>query len=83
MNGKSARVNKLILEVVEKQLKDNSPPKTRETLERLAGLGFREEDAKQLIGMVVVAEMRAVVSEGRPFSEGRFLSMLQMLPEIP
>jgi hypothetical protein len=83
MTGKNVRVNKLILEVVEKQLKENTPRQTRETLERLQHLGFSEDDAKHLIGSAMVAEMRAVVGEGRSFSEERYLALLHRLPELP
>jgi hypothetical protein len=83
MSEHSVRVSEFILKVVEKQLEENAPPQTRETLQRLAGLGFGEEDAKHLIGSAIAEEMRSVVSEGRPFKEERFLSLLKRLPEQP
>jgi hypothetical protein len=83
VSGQISRVSRLILEVVEKQLEANTPPQTRETLERLVGLGFGGEDAKHLIGSAIVAEMRSVVSEGRPFKEERFLALLKRLPHSP
>jgi hypothetical protein len=83
MNEKKSRVNTLILEVVEKQLASCSPVQTRETLDRLLAQGFSEEDAKHLIGSAIVVEMRSVVSEGRPFQEKRFVSLLQDLPRLP
>lgn len=81
MENGIARVNRLILEVVTNQLDANKPPQTRETFERLVGRGFAEEDAKHLIGSAVVSEMRAVVAEGRPFKEERYLELLKNLPE--
>ncbi|MDD2335205.1 MAG: hypothetical protein PHD01_01355 [Geobacteraceae bacterium] len=83
MSEKKPRVNKLILEVVEKQLDSCKPVQTRETLERLTAQGFNEEDAKHLIGSAIVAEMRSIVSEGRPFQEERLVSLLQDLPRLP
>ncbi|MDD2318532.1 MAG: hypothetical protein PHO83_00600 [Geobacteraceae bacterium] len=83
MSDKKVRVNKLILEVVERQLASGSPVQTQATLDRLVGQGFSEEDAKHLIGSVVVVEMRSVVSEGRPFQEERYVSLLQNLPQLP
>lgn len=38
-----------ILEVVEKQLANNTPPETRQTYERLMREGRSEDDAKSLI----------------------------------
>jgi len=80
MENGIARVNTLILEVVKNQLEADNPPQTRETFERLVGQGFAEEDAKHLIGTAVVAEMRAVVAESRPFNEKRYLELLKDLP---
>jgi hypothetical protein len=83
MSEKKPRVNKLILDVVEKQLESCRPVQTRETLDRLMAQGFSEEDAKHLIGSAMVVEMRSVVSEGRTFQEERFVSLLQDLPRLP
>jgi hypothetical protein len=83
MSEQKPRVNKLILEVVENQLNSCKPVQTRETLDRLMTQGFSEEDAKHLIGSAIVAEMRAVVSEGRTFQEERLVSLLQDLPRLP
>ena len=83
MNEKKVRVSRLILDVVEKQLVSCKPVQTKETLDRLISEGFSEEDAKHLIGSAMVVEMHAVVSEGRPFKEERYLSMLQNLPHLP
>ncbi|HOI18051.1 MAG TPA: hypothetical protein PK036_17065 [Geobacteraceae bacterium] len=83
MGEQSVRVSEYILRVVEKQLETNAPPQTRETLERLVGLGFGVEDAKHLIGSAIAAEMRSVVSESRPFNEERFLALLRGLPTTP
>lgn len=77
------RVSKFILDVVEKQIQEGAPPQTRETLARLMGEGFSEGEARQLIGAAVVAEMRAVVEEGRSFSEERFLALMHELPRLP
>lgn len=83
MDGDKPRASRFILEVVEKQLREGEPPQTRETLERLTGQGFSDEDARHLIGAAVAAEMRSVVSEGRSFSKERFLSLLGDLPRLP
>lgn len=83
MSGEKVRVSKLILDVVERQLVSCQPVQTKETLDRLLSEGFSEEDAKHLIGSAMVVEMHSVVSEGRPFQENRYLSLLQDLPRLP
>lgn len=83
MSDKKVRVSRLILEVVEKQLVSCNPVQTKETLERLLSEGFSKEDAKHLIGSAMVVEMHSVVSEGRPFQEKRYLTLLENLPRLP
>jgi len=83
MSEKNVRVSKLILEVVERQLVSGKPVQTKETLDRLISEGFSEEDAKHLIGSAMVVEMHSVVSDGRPFQEKRYLTLLQNLPRLP
>ena len=83
MAEKEIRVSKLILAVVERQLDSGKPVQTKETLDRLMSEGFSEEDAKHLIGAAMVVEMHSVVSDGRPFQENRYLSLLHDLPRLP
>ena len=46
-----------ILEVVENQLREGTPPETKQTLERLVAGGQAVEDAKRLLGVVVAQEI--------------------------
>lgn len=71
------------LEVVENQLRDNQPPETRLTLERLKEEGFKERVAKELIATCVATEMYEVISSNMPFNEQRYIENLHRLPELP
>lgn len=55
-----------IMEVVENQLRNNDPPQTRQTFERLIDAGYTEEEAKRLIGCVVSAEIFDVLKKNDP-----------------
>jgi hypothetical protein len=72
-----------IMEVVENQLRDNDPPKTRQTLSRLIEAGHSEEEAKRLIGCVVSAEIFDVLKKNEPFNLDRFVKGLNKLPAMP
>jgi hypothetical protein len=74
---------KLILEVVENQLRDNNPPATRETLERLLAEGIPHEEALNLIGCVVTSEIFDILKDQRPFDEKRYVEALRRLPKLP
>jgi len=72
------------LAVVDKQLKDNNPLATRQTLRRLqAEEGFTEAESKGLIAQCVAQEMMAIMSSNRPFNQERYERMLSALPTPP
>lgn len=72
-----------IMEVVENQLAGNDPPETAQTLERLIAEGHSEEEAKNLIGCVVSAEIFDIMKTSQPFNPARFTAALHKLPELP
>lgn len=72
-----------MLEVVENQLRDNDPPETRATLDRLVREGHSASEAKRLIACVVVAEMFHVMERHQPYDQDRFVSGLRGLPDLP
>lgn len=71
------------LETVENQLRDNDPPETRRTLQRLMADGYSEAAAKDLIAACVSAEIFTVMKENRPYDEKRYVGWLDRLPELP
>ena len=72
-----------MFEVVENQLRDNDPPETRETLERLVGDGHSPSEAKRMIASVVAVEMFDIMKSEQAFDLSRFVEQLQRLPEPP
>ncbi len=73
----------LILGVVENQLRDNTPPETRETLERLMASGTSREEALRLIGCVLAAEIFDVLKHQREYDRQRYVDRLHDLPKLP
>jgi len=71
------------MEVVENQLRDNDPPETRITFDRLKREGIRELDAKKLIGQVIAAETFWIMKKNEPFNLKRFIKNLNRLPAEP
>jgi len=72
-----------ILKVVENQLRNNDPPQTKQTFERLNAAGHSEDEAKRLIGCVVTSEIFDVLKKQEPFNLDRFVKALDRLPAIP
>jgi hypothetical protein len=44
-------------EIVDNQLRDNTPPETRQTYQRLLKEGYKDQEARELIGVVVSSEI--------------------------
>ena len=72
-----------VLEVVDNQIRDGTPPATRQTFERLQREGHPSAEAKRLIAGVVAAEVFAIFKSKRPFDEVRFVQRLHQLPDMP
>ena len=73
------RLKKIVLEVVENQLRDNNPTITRITLNRLKGLGYSDERSKEMIGAIVVEEIFDVLKKQESFDLNRFTERLSDL----
>ncbi len=72
-----------MLEVVDNQLRDNNPPETRQTYERLLREGHSERKAKELIATAVIAETYYILKAKETFNLKRFVAALEALPELP
>jgi peroxiredoxin family protein len=77
------RLRKALLEIVENQMRDGTPPQTRETLERLMAAGLTRDRAVKMIACVVTSEIFDVLKQGKPYDEGRFVAGLRALPRVP
>jgi len=71
------------LEVVDNQLRDNNPPETKETLDRLKAEGYSTEDAKLLLAQAVAVEAYLIMKTQAPFNRDRFVRNLKALPQEP
>jgi hypothetical protein len=76
-------LRRVLLEVVDNQLRDNTPPETRVTLARLISEGFSRDRAIELIACVVTSEIFDVLKSGQLYDEDRYLAGLRALPQMP
>lgn len=83
MPSENERLQKAILEVINTQIRDNDPPETKQTYERLQREGFSDRDARKLIGYVVASEVFAVLKENRRYDREKYIGALKMLPRLP
>ncbi len=74
-------LTKAILAVVDQQMRDQSPPETQRTFERLVTSGYVPEDARRSIGNVVAQEIFAVMQRAEAYNEQRYIAALHGLPD--
>jgi len=72
-----------ILEIVENQLKENNPPETQITYDRLFREGFNDLQIRQLIAQCVAVEIFNIMKYGKPYDNDRYVKNLKKLPKEP
>jgi hypothetical protein len=72
-----------VIEAIENQIRDNDPPETRITLDRLMSLGESRNNAMKYIGAVMAQEMFEILRNKLPYNEDRYIANLKNLPELP
>ena len=73
------RLHQLILEVIENQLRDNDPPETLQTFDRLMAQGDSEEEAKRKIGTVLVTHIYNIMKNQNNFDNEQYCRDLNRL----
>jgi hypothetical protein len=76
-------LGKTILEVVRNQIRDNDPPESRQTFERLKNEGYTADEARRLISTAVTVELFHIMRDRESFNRERFLWNLTHLPQEP
>jgi hypothetical protein len=72
-----------ILEAVENQIRDNDPPETRQTIDRLIKDGYTNDEARRLVSTAVSVEIFHIMHDHESFDRDRFLWNLAHLPREP
>ena len=80
---KNPKLKAMILKIVENQLKDNEPPETQMTLQRLISEGYAENRAKELIGCVVTTVIYDVLKNEQKYNRLQYVLALEKLPKLP
>ena len=83
MNQVNRRANKAIIRVIKNQIRQNEPPETRETFDRLLGEGYAKDEAHRLLGCVLTAEIYDMMKQQRVFDESLYVKRLRDLPKLP
>lgn len=71
------------MDSVDEQLRNNHPPETKQTYNRLLSYGFSDQDARQLIASAVASESFMVLTHEEMFDLARYTATLRNLPRVP
>jgi hypothetical protein len=72
-------LNAALLEAVDNQLRDNTPPVANETFERLQSEGYTAQQAKEKIAAVLIEDIYTVMSTKTPHDEAEYERKLRAL----
>jgi len=72
-----------IFEIIKNQLRDNNPPETKNTYDRLIKNGFDDFQTRQMIGQCLAVELFDVIKFGKPYNNERYIKNLRALPKEP
>lgn len=72
-----------IFEIIDNQIKEDNPPETKATFDRLTQAGYSEFVTKQLIGQCVAFELFHMLNDQEPFNNERYIGHLNNLPKEP
>ena len=77
------KLREQIFEIIKNQLKDNNPPETKTTYDRLRRQGFDDFETMQMIGQCLAVELFDVLKFGKLFNNARYIKNLKSLPKEP
>jgi len=72
-----------VSDIIDNQLRDNNPPETKDTMERLNAKGYSHTESKQLIFKCLMIEMIDAIKNNKVLNEERFIKNSLNLPEGP
>ena len=77
------KLREQIFEIIKNQLRDNNPPETKNTYDRLIKNGFDDFQTRQMIGQCLAVELFDVIKFGKPYNNERYIKNLIALPKEP
>jgi len=77
------KIREQIFEIINNQLRDNDPPETKATFDRLRKQGFDDSQTRQMIAQCLAVELFEVMKFGKPYNNARYIKNLKALPKEP
>ena len=77
------KLREQIFEIIKNQIRDNDPPETKVTYDRLLKQGFDDFQTRQMIGQCLAIELFNVMKFGKSYNNERYIKNLKALPKEP
>lgn len=77
------KIREQIFEIIKNQIRDNDPPETKATFDRLRKQGFDDFQTRQMIGQCLAVELFEAMKFGKPYNNARYIKNLLALPKEP
>lgn len=72
-----------LLEAIENQLSENTPPAAQATLNKLTLVGYSREDSLDLMAQVLAFQIGRMLDANQPFDLDAYEQALRNLPALP
>lgn len=82
MKESNPEVKKALLKAIKNQIKENNPPETKQTYERLLSENISKENVYIYLGQALVSELYAMMKEKRLYDRGNYAKLLARLPNL-
>ena len=83
MEKVNRRAGELVIQAIKKQIRQNDPPETKETFDRLRREGHAKEEVYRMLGCVMTSEIYEVMKHERVFDRDLYVRRLRALPKLP
>ena len=80
---KNEIIKKQIFDIIDNQLRDNNPPETKATYDRLRKEGNDDYNTRQYIAKCLALEIFDVMKHGKAYNKERYIKNLKLLPKEP
>lgn len=83
MEKVNRRAGEPVIQAIKEQIRQNDPPETKETFDRLRREGHAEEEVYRMLGCVMTSEIYDVMKGERVFDRDLYVRRLRAPPKLP
>lgn len=82
MDSENTIAREALFEIIENQMRNGTPPDTKQTYERLIAAGYCRDETMKMLAFVLHTELNDMVQAEESFNENRYVAALHALPEL-